>query len=827
MSDRDALIAFYNATGGPSWEDSKNWLSDEPLDEWRGVTTDDDGRVVKLDLWRNGLSGEIPPELGRLSKLQNLYLILNDLSGPIPSELANLSKLEVLDLGGNELTGAIPPELANLANLAKLDLGYNELTGSFPQDLVKLQNLTYLDIGGMQVSGCLPEVWKGRFVLMEVSGDMVLDGSRLGGLPFCLHTSVPDLPEARDALTALYKATDGPNWKDDLNWLSDHPIGIWHGVTIGEGGLVVELKLPDNNLSGEIPLELTNLTDLFVLDLPRNDLHGEIPPELGRLTNLMHLDLSVNRLSGRIPPELGLLVRLNVLNLHVNDLSGEIPPDLGNLHLLETLSLWNNRLSGGIPSEFENLLGLETLDLGGNRLSGEVSPESGPDLTLWLERLAVIGIHRSEYGGNLLNGCVPGSLRDRLELSETALASLPFCDAGPTEEGLSQTGWDRDVLVALFLATGGRNWRESDSWLSTRPIGEWHGVTVDENGRVTRLELGDNDLHGQIPPQLGNLSNLQMLELWGNELNGGIPAELGNLSELHTLELGANELSGEIPPELGLLSVLKELDLYQNQLVGAIPPEFDNLLSLQRLILHRNQLNGEIPGELGNLDFLRSLSLGENRLTGKIPPELGNLVHLQVLSLHENRLDGELPTELSSLLNLTYLRLEGNRLTGCVPGHWQGQLDEYSDLGGLPFCDTTSVPQLAAPRSSDRYALVEFYYATDGRRWKNNSNWLSAEPLDQWYGVTTDEDGRVTELSLANNGVEGDLPPEISYLKKLEKLDLSQNPLRRGLPGTFGFLENLTKLTLRDTRLVGCVPDELEEQLDMSKSDLGGLSFCE
>ena len=371
-------------------------------------------------------------------------------------------------------------------------------------------------------------------------------------------------------------------------------------------------------------------------------------------------------------------------------------------------------------------------------MSGEVSPESVPDLTLWLERLAVSGISRSEYGGNLLNGCVPAGLRDRLELSETALASLPFCDAGPSEAGPSQTGWDRDALVALFLGTGGRSWRESDLWLSTRPIGEWHGVIVDENVRVTRLELGENDLNGRIPPQLGGLSNLQVLELWGNELKGGIPAELGDLSNLRTLELGANELIGEIPPELGLLYNLKMLYLYRNQLVGAIPPELGDLLSLQRLILHNNQLGGEIPSELGNLEFLSSLSLDENRLKGKIPPELGNLLHLQALSLHDNRLEGELPAELGRLLNLTYLRIEGNGLAGCVPVYRQGKFDEHSDLGGLSFCDMASVPQLDWTLLSDRYALAEFYYATRGLFWKEKCNWLSPKPLDEWHGVTTD-----------------------------------------------------------------------------------------
>ena len=86
-TDREALVALYNATGGENWSISANWLSDAPLDEWEGVRTNDDGRVTELDLFSNGLSGEIPAELGSLSNLTHLYLRQNDLSGCIPSSL--------------------------------------------------------------------------------------------------------------------------------------------------------------------------------------------------------------------------------------------------------------------------------------------------------------------------------------------------------------------------------------------------------------------------------------------------------------------------------------------------------------------------------------------------------------------------------------------------------------------------------------------------------------------------------------------------------------------------------------------------------------------
>ena len=68
-TDREALVALYNATNGENWPLNEKWLSDAPIGEWQGVTTNDDGHVAGLKLFRNGLSGEIPAELGSLSNL--------------------------------------------------------------------------------------------------------------------------------------------------------------------------------------------------------------------------------------------------------------------------------------------------------------------------------------------------------------------------------------------------------------------------------------------------------------------------------------------------------------------------------------------------------------------------------------------------------------------------------------------------------------------------------------------------------------------------------------------------------------------------------------
>ena len=121
-TDREALIALYNATGGPNWDRNDNWLSDVPIGEWSDVTTDDNGRVTLLILNYNQLSGEIPPELGNLGRLTDLTLDGNQLSGEIPPELGNLANLGYLTLSGNQLSGCVPSSL-----LGRLEMDYSDL----------------------------------------------------------------------------------------------------------------------------------------------------------------------------------------------------------------------------------------------------------------------------------------------------------------------------------------------------------------------------------------------------------------------------------------------------------------------------------------------------------------------------------------------------------------------------------------------------------------------------------------------------------------------------------------------------------------------------
>ena len=206
---------------------------------------------------------------------------------------------------------------------------------------------------------------------------------------------------------------------------------------------------------------------------------------------------------GPIPPELGSLGNLEWLYLNNNKLSGRVPSELGNLGNLQRLNLSKNTdLIGSLPGSFSSLANLNTLKADGTRLCAPLND----DFQTWLSGV------ESRSGVNT-------------------------CADAP----------DRTALIALYQATGGQNWENDEGWLNDGPLGEWYGVTTDDIGRVTHLDLNENSLQGTIPSTLDSLGELQWLNLSENQLSGTIPSELGNLSNLQALLLSSNYLSGTIP----------------------------------------------------------------------------------------------------------------------------------------------------------------------------------------------------------------------------------------------------------------------------------------
>ncbi len=342
---RAALIALYEATGGPGWGAQK-WLTNAPLGEWEGVTTVqrvNGEAVVRLRIIHGGLlKGPLPPEIGDLTSLEALKLGGNELTGSIPLEIGNLVLLEQLTLYSNQLTGPIPLELANLESLRVLLLGDNQLTGPVPPELGTLTHLEQLGIGGNDLTGSIPP---------EIGDLARLENLSLGhsGLTGPIPPEIGNLSRL-EHLSLRYNAFTGP-LPAALGELSN-----LRSLHLDGPGIFGEGEYHPSGLTGTIPPELGNLASLEQLFLRGNALTGPLPPEIGNLTRLIHVQLQGNLLTGRIPPELGNLTRLEWLGLALNDFT-----------------------PGPIPVEFANLVNLEAFDID----TGHCAPPD-PTLQSWL-----------------------------------------------------------------------------------------------------------------------------------------------------------------------------------------------------------------------------------------------------------------------------------------------------------------------------------------------------------------------------------------------------------------------------------------------------------
>ena len=735
------------------------------------------------------MTGAVPPELGKLSRLRELWLKNNRLSGPVPPELEELEERRLLRLSGNDLDRPYPQRLFRVADH---DLFHDGLRRGRQRG----------DAGAAETAG-----------LRETeSGPLCRPGS--GGASG-LDADCSLLLANRDVL-----AGGAP-----LNWSEQVPIDFWRGVTVGGSPKrVTALELPRAGLDGRLFAALGELTGLVALDLSHNRLTGPVPPELERLDKLAFLRLAGNDLDRPFPPALhgiadhdldmpdfcqpeainpdlladcALLLsardtlagdaplnwrrdvpvddwqgvamdrsrgRVTALDLTQMGLNGRIPAELGRLAGLVSLRLSRNRLAGGIPPELGKLVGLRVLALDGNLLTGPAPPELGK-----LSKLIDLRLN-----GNALTG--------------------PASDSGrvPGPDLLCRSSLERRLHDDCALLLEIRDELAGDvelNWSEAVSIDYWRGVAIGlpaaadkagEGTRVIALDLSHMGLNGRIPARLAALDALAVLRLGDNRLAGSIPPELGALAGLRTLTLENNALTGKIPPELGALKALASLRLGGNELAGR-------------------------TRQFAALANLRVLALENNMLAGNVHPRLGGLEHLEELRLENNRLHGTIPGELDRLSRLAVLGLGGNVLTGCVPAASRAARVRRNDLASAGLlCES---PPWSRPGLFDggaRLMRLRDILAGDAAL-----DWSYERPVAFWEGVTIGNNGRVAALDLRDRNLTGRIPAELGELRHLRVLRLDGNRLTGPIPPELGKLTRLAMLSLEGNRLTGSIPPEV------------------
>ena len=677
VADCNLLLSIRDALAGHG---ALNWRRNLPIAAWQGVMLSGDPlRLNGLRLNDMGLSGRIPPELGKLTSLRILRLQGNALTGPIPAELGRLEQLRLLNLEGNRLSGFIPPQLDAL-DLQILQLQHNDFSGPVP-----------------------PSRRPGPRTLSEQENlrqaRRILAGADLPTGPFC-QQALEGNPGLQADCGLLLAARDALAGSAELNWAPSMPIHFWQGVTLGETpARVIALDLSRSGIDGVIPPELGGLERLVSLRLHRNSLAGAIPPELGKLARLQELLLSGNALTGAIPKELGDLGQLTTLHLRRNQLKGPIPPELGKLVNLRSLALDGNALTGAVPAELDGLLAAQ-------------QPMHSPPSAEARQPEAAKLFCNSSLKRGLRRDC-RGLLAARDELAGDASLNWSLSTPIAAWQGVKLNRMLNRMnvrITALELPRAQLTGRipqvlnklrrlRSLRLEGNRLTGEIPEFNLQQ---LKTLSLDDNALTGKMPKSLARSQKLERLGLSDNRLTGVVPQALSQLPELRTLRLGGNRFSGCLPPALLQVADRRsQLDLRCDASPWAKPRLLEDATLLMgardilagdaelnwshdlpisawqgvalsgrpvrvaALQLSRSGLNGEIPPQLGALDGLVDLRLSGNQLAGPIPPELGSLASLHRLWLDGNRLTGPVPPTLGQLGALEDLRLDGNALSGC------------------------------------------------------------------------------------------------------------------------------------------------------------------
>lgn len=169
-----------------------------------------------------------------------------------------------------------------------------------------------------------------------------------------------------------------------------------------------------------------------------------------------------------------------------------------------------------------------------------------------------------------------------------------------------------------------------DNWSIIYPICSWVGIScASRHHRVRILNLSSMSLGGTVSPHLGNLSFLKYLIIEDNNFHGHLPSELGQLRRLRFISFYKNKISGSFPSWIGILSKLHTLFLRDNYFTGPVNNCLFNLSELVELDLRVNIFYGNIPSKIGNLSRLRLLNLGDNYFQGTFCPVLSN--HICIL----------------------------------------------------------------------------------------------------------------------------------------------------------------------------------------------------
>ncbi|KAF5468843.1 hypothetical protein F2P56_012958 [Juglans regia] len=475
-------------------------------------------KLEVLSLRNNSFTGTLQLPSHHIPNLSLLDISFNHIQDPIPTNFGLIfPNLEVLNIYKNHFEGVIPPSYGNLASLTYLDMSSNNFSGTIPENLTMgCSSLQYLKLSKN-----------------HLSGQLIPTNSNLTAIQY--------------------------------------------------------LYLDNNHFSGEIPHSISNLTDLHTIDFSNNNLSGMLPRWLGSMPSLTKIALSKNQLEGPIPVELCNLKYLSFLDLSHNNLSGSIP-SCSNWSDIIHVHLNKNRLTDPITSGFKGCSSLVTLNLRDNYLTGNI-----PDWIGNLSSLSILLLKANYLHGKIsLQLCLLEKL-SLLDVSHNSFSGqIPHCLSNFTLEPTYEKSF-----VSFFVRLYSEIYDRLSFLHSAMIMGKGRSRLYYEDllfFEVDALQEVEFSTKNNTLSYKGDILNMMSgIDLSCNKLEGEIPIELGDLSNIHVLNLSFNNLTGSIPTEFSKLKQIESLDLSHNNLDGIIPPQLVELNSLAIFKVAHNNLRGTIP----------------------------------------------------------------------------------------------------------------------------------------------------------------------------------------------------------------------------------------
>ncbi|KAE9449763.1 hypothetical protein C3L33_18334, partial [Rhododendron williamsianum] len=345
-------------------------------------------------------------------------------------------------------------------------------------------------------------------------------------------------------------------------------------------------------------------------------------------------------------------------------------------------------------------------------------------------------------------------------------------------------------------------------WSDPDPC-KWSHVDCSNDNRVTRIQIGRQNLQGNLPPTLSNLtelqrdffmglSALQSVDIGNNPFSAWeIPRSILNASSLQNFSANSANITGEIPAFLGPdgFPSLVNLHLAFNGLEGGLPAAFSGS-QIESLWVNGQGLSGGIE-VIGNMTLLKEVWLHSNSFSGPLP-DFSGLKGLEVLSLRDNSFTGPVPVSLVNLGSLQVVNLTNNLLQGPMP--------KFNDSVAVDMREDSNSFCLPQPGDCDLRVntLISIVKSVDYPV-KFAESWKGNDPCADWFGITCNG-GNVTIVNFQNMGLNGTISPEFVSIKSLQRLILADNNLTGTIPEELTTLPALSEIDLENNNLYGKVP---------------------